>query len=111
MSHRKLLVHLIKIVADLLWVRVLVRLFWRNMSVLRREVRKFTAEVAGFGESGDANHITTPAPEGEGAARAMKAALTMANTKIDYINAHGTSTAYNDLFETDGIEESLWRQG
>ena len=44
--------------------------------------------------------MTTPAPEGEGAYRAMKAALEMANVKIDYINAHGTSTAYNDLFET-----------
>lgn len=63
------------------------------------------AEVAGFGESGDANHITTPAPEGEGAARAMKAALTMANTKIDYVNAHGTSTAYNDLFETMALKK------
>ena len=61
---------------------------------------KIYAEVAGFGESGDANHMTTPAPEGEGAYRAMKAALEMANVKIDYINAHGTSTAYNDLFET-----------
>lgn len=58
------------------------------------------AELVGFGESGDANHMTTPAPEGEGAYRAMKAALTMANVKIDYVNAHGTSTGYNDLFET-----------
>ncbi|WP_407380433.1 beta-ketoacyl-ACP synthase II [Helicobacter sp.] len=63
------------------------------------------AEVAGFGESGDANHITTPAPEGEGAARAMKAALSMANVQIDYINAHGTSTAYNDLFETMALKK------
>lgn len=65
---------------------------------------KIYAEVVGFGESGDANHITTPAPEGEGAARAMKAALNMANIKIDYINAHGTSTSYNDLFETMAIK-------
>ncbi|STP12443.1 3-oxoacyl-ACP synthase [Helicobacter mustelae] len=62
------------------------------------------AEIVGFGESGDANHITTPAPEGEGAARAMRAALHMANLKIDYINAHGTSTPYNDLFETLAIK-------
>ncbi|PAF50553.1 beta-ketoacyl-ACP synthase II [Helicobacter sp. 13S00477-4] len=61
---------------------------------------KIYAELVGFGESGDANHMTTPAPEGEGAYRAMKAALNMANVKIDYINAHGTSTGYNDLFET-----------
>lgn len=63
------------------------------------------AEVAGFGESGDANHITTPAPEGEGAARAMRAALSMANVQIDYVNAHGTSTAYNDLFETMALKK------
>ena len=63
------------------------------------------AELVGFGESGDANHITTPAPEGEGAARAMKAALEMAgNPKVDYINAHGTSTKYNDWYETMAIK-------
>ena len=61
---------------------------------------KIYAELVGFGESGDANHITTPAPEGEGAYRAMKAALAMANTQVDYINAHGTSTKYNDYYET-----------
>ncbi len=63
------------------------------------------AELIGFGESGDANHITTPAPEGEGAARAMKAALKMADhPKVDYINAHGTSTKYNDWYETMAIK-------
>lgn len=62
-------------------------------------------EIIGFGESGDANHITTPAPEGEGAKRAMKAALKMANIdKVDYINAHGTSTKYNDWYETMAIK-------
>lgn len=61
------------------------------------------AEIIGYGESGDANHITTPAPNGEGAFRAMKCALSMANTKIDYINAHGTSTHYNDLYESIAI--------
>ncbi len=66
---------------------------------------KIYAEIVGFGESGDANHITTPAPGGEGAYRAMKAALQMANTKIGYVNAHGTSTAYNDLFETIALRE------
>nr|WP_317404238.1 beta-ketoacyl-ACP synthase II [uncultured Helicobacter sp.] len=65
---------------------------------------KIYAELIGFGESGDANHITTPAPQGEGALRAMKAALKMANTSIDYINAHGTSTAYNDLYETMALK-------
>ncbi|WP_332908866.1 beta-ketoacyl-ACP synthase II [Helicobacter anatolicus] len=66
---------------------------------------KIYAELVGFGESGDANHITTPAPAGEGAARAMKAALSMAQVEVDYINAHGTSTAYNDLYETMAIKQ------
>ena len=64
------------------------------------------AEIIGFGESGDANHITTPAPEGEGAYRAMKAAMRMAgDVKIDYINAHGTSTKYNDWYETMAVKK------
>ncbi|RDU66702.1 beta-ketoacyl-ACP synthase [Helicobacter didelphidarum] len=62
-------------------------------------------ELCGFGESSDANHITTPAPEGEGAYRAMKQALQMANIRPDYINAHGTSTHYNDLFETQALKK------
>ncbi len=61
-------------------------------------------ELCGFGESGDANHITTPAPEGEGAFRAMKQALNMAKIRPDYINAHGTSTYYNDFFETQALK-------
>ena len=67
---------------------------------------KIYAELVGFGESGDANHITTPAPEGEGAYRAMRAALQMAGVeKVDYINAHGTSTKYNDWYETMAIKK------
>ena len=67
---------------------------------------KIYAEIIGVGESGDANHITTPAPEGEGAYRAMKMAYEMAGKpKIDYINAHGTSTKYNDLYETMAIKK------
>lgn len=62
------------------------------------------AEIIGYGESGDASHITTPAANGEGAFRAMKLAVSMANTKIDYINAHGTGTKYNDLYETIAIK-------
>jgi len=65
------------------------------------------AEVAGYGMSGDAYHLTAPAPEGEGAARAMKEALLDADldpTEVDYINAHGTSTDYNDKFETLAIK-------
>jgi len=62
------------------------------------------AEIIGFGESGDASHITTPSLDGP--ARAMKAAYKMAGEpKIDYINAHGTSTPANDKNETAAIKE------
>jgi len=63
-------------------------------------------EIVGYGMSGDAFHITSPSPGGEGAARAMKAAVDDAQlppTAVDYINAHGTSTAYNDKLETVAI--------
>lgn len=65
------------------------------------------AEVAGYGMSGDAYHITQPAPEGEGAVRSMRNALASANLsteEVDYINAHGTSTIPNDKLETAAIK-------
>ncbi len=65
------------------------------------------AEVVGYGATGDAYHITSPAPNGEGGARAMQAALDDAKieaNRISYINAHGTSTEYNDQFETAAIK-------
>jgi 3-oxoacyl-[acyl-carrier-protein] synthase II len=64
---------------------------------------KIYGEVIGFGESGDANHITTPVVDGP--ERAIKAAMNMAgNPKVDYINAHGTSTPANDKNETAAIK-------
>ena len=64
---------------------------------------KIYGEVIGFGETGDANHITTPVVDGP--TRAIKAAMNMAgNPKVDYINAHGTSTPANDKNETAAIK-------
>jgi len=68
---------------------------------------KIYAEIIGYGATGDAYHITAPAPNGEGAARAIKQAIHdagIAPTEIDYINAHGTSTPYNDLYETMAVK-------
>lgn len=65
------------------------------------------AEIVGYGMSGDAYHLTAPAPEGEGAGRAMAMALTDAGLEpedVSYINAHGTSTEFNDKFETAAIK-------
>jgi 3-oxoacyl-[acyl-carrier-protein] synthase II len=74
----------------------------------KRRGAKIYAELIGFGESGDANHITSPVVSGP--VRAIKAALDMAkrvtgdDVKIDYINAHGTSTPANDKNETSAIK-------
>ena len=68
---------------------------------------KIYGEVVGYGLSGDAYHLTTPAPGGEGAARCIKMALNGAKInpeQVDYINAHGTSTHFNDLYETLAIK-------
>lgn len=68
---------------------------------------KIYAEVVGYGATSDSYHITSPAPDGEGAARAMKRAIEEANVKpedVTYINAHGTSTHLNDAGETSAIK-------
>lgn len=68
---------------------------------------KIYAEMVGYGATCDAYHMTAPAPDGEGGARAMKLAIEEAgikNEQVSYINAHGTSTLYNDKFETAAIK-------
>jgi 3-oxoacyl-[acyl-carrier-protein] synthase II len=69
---------------------------------------KIYAEVIGYAANGDAHHMTAPAPDGEGAARCMALALKdagIAPLDVDYINAHGTSTEYNDANETQAIKK------
>jgi 3-oxoacyl-[acyl-carrier-protein] synthase II len=66
------------------------------------------AEIVGYGMTADAHHITSPSPDGEGAARCMRAALNDSGHRpeeIVYINAHGTSTKYNDELETSAIKQ------
>jgi len=69
---------------------------------------KIYAEIIGFGMSGDGYHMTSPSPDGDGAARCMQAALDDAGIpaeKVDYINAHGTSTQLNDYYETLAVKK------
>ena len=72
---------------------------------------KIYAEVAGYGNTCDAHHVTAPRPDGSGGARAMKQALEQANYTAGkdslYINAHGTGTPLNDTTETTAIKLAL----
>ena len=81
-----------------------------NLEHTKARGAKIYAELVGYGSTSDSHHITTPAPGGEGGARAMKMAIKNAGlvpTDIDYINAHGTSTPYNDIFETAAIKATF----
>ncbi len=76
----------------------------------RKRGAKIYAELAGYGATGDAYHITSPAEDGSGAAKAMTLAMEeggVSPEEIDYINAHGTSTHHNDLYETRAIKAAL----
>lgn len=73
----------------------------------KRRGAAILAEMVGYGATGDAYHITSPAPGGEGAARAIQMAMDNAGINpedVDYVNAHGTSTTLNDLYETQALK-------
>lgn len=74
-----------------------------SLESAKKRGAKIYCELVGYGATCDAHHITTPAPEGRGLAAAMEMAMTMSGVDkkdVNYVNAHGTSTAYNDKFET-----------
>ncbi len=82
-------------------------LILEELEQARKRGAKIYAEICGYGESCDANHLTAPHPEGRGAVSAMRKAIEHAGLKpedIDYINAHGTSTPVNDPVETKAIK-------
>jgi 3-oxoacyl-[acyl-carrier-protein] synthase II len=84
-----------------------------ELEVARRRNAKIYAELVGYGMSADAYHITAPSEGGEGAVRVMEIALAEAGVSprdVDYVNAHGTSTPYNDRIETAAIKTCFGEQ-
>jgi 3-oxoacyl-[acyl-carrier-protein] synthase II len=78
-----------------------------SLESAKKRGAKIYCEMVGYGATCDAHHITTPAPEGRGLAAAMEIAVEMSGMEksdVSYVNAHGTSTAYNDKFETMAIK-------
>ena len=85
-------------------------LILESLESAKKRGAKILAEVVGYGSTCDAYHITSPDPDGEGAARAMLEAINEANIEkeeVSYINAHGTSTPLNDKFETAAIKKAF----
>ena len=81
-----------------------------SLESAKKRGAKILAEVVGYGSTCDAYHVTSPDPEGEGASRAMLQAINEANidpSEVSYINAHGTSTPFNDKFETIAIKRTF----
>jgi len=82
-------------------------LMLESLTLARKRGAKILAELAGYGATSDAYHVTAPAEDGSGSARAIQLALASAGVKpedVDYINAHGTGTVLNDLAETKAIK-------
>jgi 3-oxoacyl-[acyl-carrier-protein] synthase II len=83
-------------------------LFLEELTIAKKRGARIYAEVVGYGMNSDAFHMTTPSPDGEGAARCLQLAVNDSGLNIEeinYINAHGTSTYYNDLYESMAIKK------
>jgi len=95
----------------LLWAKVVLFSYWKSLSIARARGAHIYGELAGYGASADAYHITAPAPDGNGARHAMQRALDRARLDpqdIGYVNAHGTATELGDVAESQAIKEVFW---